>query len=170
MTDLVEQLLVLARADATGDAVHARIELGALTEEVAADVGAAHPSHPIQVSTMVGTVVSGDAAQLRRAVMNLIANAAVHTAPGTPIEVDVGVEGAVVIVRVLDRGPGLPPGDPAQLFERFVRGEASRTRESGGTGLGLAITAAVAARHGGTVTAAMRDGGGSVFTLRLPAV
>ena len=68
-----------------------------------------------------------------------------------------------------DHGPGLPPGDPNAVFERFWRDSAARGRDDGGAGLGLAIVAALVNAHGGTVDAANPPGGGALFTVRLPA-
>ncbi len=72
------------------------------------------------------------------------------------------------MARVRDHGPGLPPGEPEALFERFWRSSAARGREDGGAGLGLAIVAAIVNAHGGSVEAAGAAGGGAEFTVRLP--
>jgi len=74
-----------------------------------------------------------------------------------------------VRVEVRDHGPGLPPGDPAALFERFWRSEGGRERGRGGAGLGLAIVAAIVDAHGGQVEAADAADGGASFVVRLPA-
>jgi two-component system OmpR family sensor kinase len=69
---------------------------------------------------------------------------------------------------VRDHGPGLPPGDPNAVFERFWRDSSSRGRDDGGAGLGLAIVAALVGAHGGRVEAENAAGGGALFTVRLP--
>ena len=69
---------------------------------------------------------------------------------------------------VADRGPGIPDADLPRIFERFYRVDRSRTRDPGGTGLGLSIVQHLVELHGGTVTAANRDGGGALFTVALP--
>ena len=96
-------------------------------------------------------------------------NALVHTPAGTAIEVRVTARPARPCCEVRDHGPGLPEGDPSELFERFWRAEPGRERGPGGAGLGLAIVAAIVAAHGGTVTAADADGGGAAFVVRLPS-
>jgi two-component system OmpR family sensor kinase len=85
------------------------------------------------------------------------------------VEVRVSSEGDDAVLEVRDQGPGLPPGDPADLFERFWRAGAGRERGPGGAGLGLAIVAAIADAHGGSVSASNADGGGASFVVRLPA-
>ncbi|HEV2098888.1 MAG TPA: HAMP domain-containing sensor histidine kinase, partial [Stellaceae bacterium] len=108
--------------------------------------------------------IRGDGDALARAVRNLVENALAHTAPGTTVEIAIGSEG---VLRVMDRGPGVPKADREHIFRRFWR----RDRRSGGNaGLGLAIVARIAAMHGATVEVADRPGGGAVFTIRFPAV
>jgi signal transduction histidine kinase len=75
---------------------------------------------------------------------------------------------SAVCLTVEDQGPGLPPGDPEQVFERFFRGETNRRPGETGAGLGLAIVAAVVTAHGGSVSAAPRPGGGARFDIVLP--
>jgi signal transduction histidine kinase len=73
-----------------------------------------------------------------------------------------------VVIRVADKGPGIPEADLTRIFERFYRVDKDRSRESGGTGLGLSIVRHLVELHGGTVQAANRRDGGAVFTVRLP--
>jgi len=72
------------------------------------------------------------------------------------------------VIEVADTGPGLRLEDPDRVFERFYRGDNSRSRESGGSGLGLAIVQSIVLKHGGTVSAADAPGRGAVLTVRLP--
>src|SRR5262249_57731862 len=72
------------------------------------------------------------------------------------------------VLWVADEGPGIDPGVGARIFERFTRGDPSRSRGTGGAGLGLSIVAAIVEAHGGRVRASTRDGGGSMFEVRLP--
>ncbi|HEX2354899.1 MAG TPA: sensor histidine kinase, partial [Micromonosporaceae bacterium] len=72
------------------------------------------------------------------------------------------------VLRVADNGPGIPPEEQSEVFERFVRSDTSRSRAAGSTGLGLAIVAAVVDAHHGTVTVDSRPGD-TVFAVRLPA-
>jgi two-component system sensor histidine kinase SenX3 len=86
------------------------------------------------------------------------------------VRVTVEAEGGWLSIGVHDSGLGIAEADRERIFERFYRGPAARTRETGGAGagLGLAIVRHVAANHGGTVTVASAEGEGSTFTLRLP--
>lgn len=106
-----------------------------------------------------------DEVLIEHLVLNVLENAAKYTPAGSPIEIRAGVEGATVVVEVLDRGPGLPAGHEALVFEKFVRAAVS---PGGGFGLGLAICRAIALAHGGAMTAANREGGGAVFRVALP--
>ena len=108
------------------------------------------------------TVRTVEVAGIERAVSNLVDNAAKFDDTGGPIEVHV-VAGRV---EVLDRGPGIDPAEGDRLFDRFYRSEQARSRP--GSGLGLAIVADVVRRHGGTVFARPRDGGGAVVGFDLP--
>jgi two-component system sensor histidine kinase KdpD len=96
---------------------------------------------------------------------NLLGNAARHTPPGTAVEFRARTEPGWLMLEVADRGSGLPPGDPARLFDRFQRGPGAT---AGGTGLGLSLVKGFTEAQGGTVTAANRPDGGAVFTVRLP--
>jgi two-component system sensor histidine kinase KdpD len=96
---------------------------------------------------------------------NLLNNAAAYTPPGTLIEISAHADGTRFVLEVADRGPGLPPGDPMKLFDRFQRGPDAAP---GGTGIGLSLVKGFTEAQGGTVAAANRSGGGAVFTVRLP--
>jgi K+-sensing histidine kinase KdpD len=113
--------------------------------------------------------VRADFALTEQALGNLLLNAAVHTPPATPIQVAAGVDlgRQRVFFSVADRGPGLPPAVRAQLFKKFVRGEAAR---AGGLGLGLAIVGGLVAAQGGEVGCEENPGGGARFTIYLPHV
>jgi two-component system OmpR family sensor kinase len=114
-------------------------------------------------------MLDGDPGQLRQVLSNLMRNALVHTPAGTPVEVAVSHAGGDLVLEVRDHGPGLPAGDPAELFERFWRADPGRGRGRAGAGLGLSIVAAVVAAHGGHVEAQNAAKGGARFTVTLPA-
>ena len=92
-----------------------------------------------------------------------------HATAPAPITVTAGQEGNEVVVRVVDAGPGLPPEQAAQVFDRFWRADAARTRARGGTGLGMSIVAALVADHGGRVDFESTVEHGTTVTVRLPA-
>ncbi|MFI6484667.1 sensor histidine kinase [Nonomuraea sp. NPDC050663] len=112
-------------------------------------------------------VVLGDADRLYQVVTNLLANARSHTPPGTTVSTTLTVESGWLALRVRDDGPGIAPEVLPDLFDRFTRGDAGRSRQVGGTGLGLAIVAAVTAAHGGRVEVSSVPGD-TVFTVWLP--
>ena len=103
---------------------------------------------------------------IQQVLVNLLENASRHTPPGTPIDVSARKEDKSVLIEVADRGPGLPPGDPNLLFEKFYRAGESASRV--GTGLGLAICRGIVSLHGGRIQAENRPGGGAVFRFSLP--
>ncbi|HUG51745.1 MAG TPA: ATP-binding protein, partial [Terrimesophilobacter sp.] len=113
-------------------------------------------------------VVGGDATRLHQVVTNLLANARIHTPAGTQVTVTLGRGDAdTAVITVADNGPGIPEETKAVLFERFARGERSRSRAAGSTGLGLAIVRAVVAGHNGTVSVTSEPGR-TVFRVELP--
>jgi two-component system, OmpR family, sensor kinase len=165
---LVEDLLTLARLDEIAEAPHTQVRLDALAGDAVDDARATAPDREIALAAEGGTVVMGDAHQLRQVLGNLLRNALVHTPAGTPIEVSIANSGGSARVEVRDHGPGLPSEDPSALFERFWRAEGGRERGKAGAGLGLAIVAAIVDAHGGSVSAANAPGGGAVFAVVLP--
>lgn len=137
--------------------------------------------HPLQLSIEPGLpLIRADFVLLEQAIVNLLANAASHTPPGTPVELAVtsggGASGAATsaspsrnrshfLVSVSDRGPGLGPTDPSRIFDRFFRGDSAGP---GGSGLGLSIVKGFTEACGGSVEASNRSGGGATFSLLLP--
>jgi two-component system, OmpR family, sensor kinase len=168
MGGLVDDLLTLARIDEVREPAREPLDLRELLEDARDDARAAAPERAITLSPTGPVAALGDGDALRRVFANLLRNAIVHTPEGTPIELGLETTEARATVTVRDHGPGLPPGDPNAVFERFWRDSDSRGRDDGGAGLGLAIVAALVAAHGGTVDASNPTGGGALFTVRLP--
>lgn len=106
-----------------------------------------------------------DPVLLEQALINLLDNAARHTAAGGPIEVTARLDGAALLLAVSDRGPGLPAGAGERVFEKFYRGVASGGE---GAGLGLPICRGIVEAHGGRLRAFDRPGGGATFEIALP--
>jgi two-component system OmpR family sensor kinase len=165
---LVDDLLMLARLDQGRELRREPVDLVPLARDLVGDARVVDPGRPITLEADGAVVVAGDDPALRQVVGNLIANARVHTPPGTPVTVRVGVRDGLGVLEVADRGPGLAPGDAERVFERFFRADPSRARASGGTGLGLSIVAAVAEAHGGGVEVESAPGRGATFRIALP--
>jgi two-component system sensor histidine kinase SenX3 len=111
----------------------------------------------------------GSESQLATALGNLIENAVAYSDEGKTVAVTVQGDADKIEIEVADEGIGIAPDEVDRVFERFYRSDKARSREAGGTGLGLAIVKHIATNHGGRVDVSSRLGGGSTFTLRLPA-
>ncbi len=163
MTSLVEDLLLLARLDEGRDLESDPLDLTRLLIDAVSDAHAASPEHEFSLDLPEEPVViEGDDARLRQVFANLLANARVHTPAGTDVVTRVVIDGSTAVVTVTDDGPGIPHEIQGVLFERFARGDTSRSRIAGSTGLGLAIVAAVVEGHGGTVEVRSEPGDTSV--------
>jgi two-component system, OmpR family, sensor kinase len=172
MTSLVEDLLLLARLDEGRELDRDPVDLSLLLIDALSDAHAAGPDHRWRIQVPEAPVeVVGDAPRLHQVVMNLLANARVHTPEGTVVTAGLSVDedAGRAIVTVADNGPGIPEELQSTLFERFARGDSSRNRATGSTGLGLAIVQAVVEAHGGEVSVTSEPGD-TVFTVSLPLV
>ncbi|MGW2341993.1 HAMP domain-containing sensor histidine kinase [Streptomyces sp. NPDC001661] len=169
MTGLVEDLLLLARLDAGRPLSYEPTDLSPLVVDALSDARAADQSHSwrLELPDEPATVLA-DSARLHQVLVNLLANARTHTPPGTTVTARVHRHGPWVCLDVADDGPGIPAELLPHVFERFARGDSSRSRKAGSTGLGLAIVQAVATAHGGAVTVDSVPGR-TVFTVHLPA-
>ncbi len=175
MTALVEDMLLLARLDAGRDLRREPVGIARLLVEAVSDAHVAGPDHEWVLDVPEDEVeVPGDPDRLRQAIGNLLANARVHTPPGTRVTLALEVGDETVAVTAADDGPGIDPRLVPRLFERFTRGDDARSPSGvpggGGqssTGLGLAIVAAIVEAHGGTVEAESAPGR-TVFRLVLP--
>jgi two-component system OmpR family sensor kinase len=172
MTDLVSQLLTLARIDSDALVGTDDVNLAALVTDVIGAVSVTAPEHFIRFTPeeITGPHVVGDAATLRQLITNLVANATQHTPAGTTIEISLGIDdegGPHAVLIVNDDGPGMSQGDIAHAFDRFWRADTGRGR-AGGTGLGLSIVRATALAHHGTADITSAMGHGLTVTVRLP--
>ncbi|WP_461120738.1 sensor histidine kinase [Saccharothrix stipae] len=168
MTSLVEDLLLLARLDAGRPLARAPVELSRLVVDTVSDARIAGPDHEWRLELPPDAVqVTGDADKLHQVLANLLSNARTHTPPGTTVTTSLSTVEGGVRVAVSDDGPGIPAGQQGEVFERFSRGEVSRSRAAGSTGLGLSIVAAVVASHNGSVRLASGPGR-TTFTVHLP--
>ncbi|MDH6544587.1 HAMP domain-containing sensor histidine kinase [Streptomyces sp. SPB4] len=168
MTGLVEDLLLLARLDAGRPLSTTDTDLAPLVVDAVSDARAAGPDHHWHLALPDEPApVRADAARIQQVLVNLLANARTHTPPGTTVTARVSRETSAVRLRVEDDGPGIPPELLPHVFERFARGDASRSRSAGSTGLGLAIVQAVVSAHGGHVEVHSAPGS-TVFEVALP--
>jgi two-component system, OmpR family, sensor kinase len=175
MAALVEDMLLLARLDAGRPLDSAEIDLGHLVLEAVNDARVVDSERRYRVSLPdAPLIVRGDAHRLHQVVSNLLNNARRHTPAGTTVSVAGRATDGLVEVIVHDDGPGLPPPLHGKEFERFSRGDASRTRlggaagQGGGAGLGLSIVQAIVRAHGGDVSVQSQPGD-TTFVFRFPA-
>jgi two-component system OmpR family sensor kinase len=168
MTSLVEDLLLLARLDAGRPLGREPVDVSRLILDTVSDARIAGPDHEWRLALPPDAVqVTGDAHKLHQVVANLLSNARTHTPPGTTVTTSLSTVDDEVEVSVTDDGPGIPPELQGEVFERFSRGDTSRSRAAGSTGLGLSIVAAVVASHEGSVRLDSKPGR-TTFTVRLP--
>jgi two-component system, OmpR family, sensor histidine kinase KdpD len=169
MTDLVTNVLDLTRFEAGGPELRAEWEtVDELVHLARQRVAARLAGYGVEVNLPENlAAVRVDAGLAVQLFANLFDNLARHTPPGTRVRITAMNEPDRVRVILEDDGPGLPPGDPDRLFDKFQRG--SEEGSSGGVGLGLAICRAIARAHGGDIRALRGERGGARFELTLPA-
>ena len=153
MTHLVEDMLLLARLDTGRPLEREPVDLSRLVVDAVSDAHIAGPEHQWSLDLPdEPVVVSGDEARLHQVLANLLANARTHTPAGTSVTTSLTADDAGgAVLTVADDGPGIPEWLQPEIFERFARGDSSRSRRGGSTGLGLAIVAAVVRAHRGTI-------------------
>ena len=168
MNALVSDLLLLARLDEGQDLETTDVDLADLVFNAVNDAAVSAAAHHWVTDVPDEPVwVRGDRAKLHQAVANLLSNAGVHTPDGTTVTTTL-TAGASVGLTVSDDGPGIDAALLPHLFERFVRADKSRSRQSGNSGLGLAITASIVEAHKGSI-GADSGGGATTFTVWLPS-
>jgi two-component system OmpR family sensor kinase len=168
MSTLVEDMLLLARLDAGRDIERRPVDLTRLVVEAVDDARVVDPERHWTFDVPdEPVVVDGDEQRLHQAVTNLLTNASRHPPPQTTVDVRLR-DGDGVRLEVHDDGPGIDPALLPAIFERFTRGDSSRTRASGGAGLGMSLVRAIMHAHHGTATVDSRPGD-TTFTLTLPA-
>lgn len=166
MARLVEDLLLLAHLDEGRPLDHGAVDLVPLVEDVIVDVSASHPSRTITLDGAGQAFVRGEAASLRRVILNLVINSALHTPASATIVVTATVHSDQVVLEVRDSGPGMDEDGVRHAFDRFWRADASRTRA--GSGLGLSIVAGIVEAHGGEITLDSTPGQGTTVRIVLP--
>lgn len=169
MSQLVEDMLLLARLDTGRRVATDLLDVSDLVINAVHDAHIAAPDHLWALDIPSESVsLIGDRSRLYQAVANLLSNARIHTPPGTTIVTSlVSNDDQTVTLIVADNGPGIPESLLPNVFERFARGDGSRSRDSGSTGLGLAITRAVIKAHRGAIDL-RSDRTGTRVTVTLP--
>ncbi len=169
--ELVSELLTLTRLEDDGHGEERTpVELDHLIREVAeeSDLEARNRGCTVAVTRCQACVVVGVPTLLRRALENVVGNAVAYTASGTQVDLTLETQGIEAVIRVRDRGPGVPEAELNDIFRAFYRLSHGRERQSGGVGLGLAITERAIVAHRGSVSAMNAPDGGLIVEMRLP--
>jgi two-component system OmpR family sensor kinase len=169
MTKLVEDLLLLARLDAGRPLETSEVDLSRLVIDAVSGAHVAGPGHSWRLElTDEPVTVQGDPQRLHQILANLLSNGRAHTPPGTTVTTSLFCHpDGNAVLTVTDDGPGIARELLPAVFERFARGDSSRSRAAGSTGLGMAIVSAVVIAHHGTVRVTSRPGC-TEFEVRLP--
>lgn len=171
-SDLIEKLMLLARADSGAEAIHfERIDLAESLREACGQGRTLADAKQLTFEQQIGNsnlFVEGDKHALERLFLILMDNAVKYTQPGGQVTVSLVISKDFAAVEVRDTGIGIASEDLPHIFERFYRAEKARSREFGGIGLGLSIGRWIAEAHGGIIEVESNVGRGSVFRVRLP--
>ena len=169
MTRVVQDLLLLARADA-GQLVLKRrpCDAGELMKSVAMSFRSQPPPSVQSIPVEGPLPLLGDPDHLKRLLLNLVQNAHRHTPPEGRITLSAERDSDCVRLSVADTGEGIPAEALPRVFDRFFRVDAARTRSAGGTGLGLSICRSIAQAHGGEITLESAVGRGTTVRIELP--
>jgi signal transduction histidine kinase len=172
LSGLIDDLFQMAQLDAGG--LHLDREFNSLSDLISDTLESFSELAARQELTLEGSAAPGvdpvymDARRIGRVLSNLISNALRHTPPGGQVQVQALPLPTGVLVEVTDTGEGIRSEDLPYVFERFYRGEKSRSRETGGAGLGLAIAKGIVEAHGGRIDLESLPGG-TRFYFNLPA-
>lgn len=165
--DIVERLLLLARAERPDSVTLTSVALVPFLEDVFMRWAEIAP-RAWQLGEIADVTLEADEAWLRAALDALLENAVHYTDDYARIELSARRDGTDAVLAVSDSGQGIAPDALEVIFDRFGRSDTARTRREGGAGLGLAIVQAIARAHRGACTVRSVEGEGSVFELRLP--
>ncbi|KYF72182.1 ATP-binding protein [Sorangium cellulosum] len=173
LNGMIGELLTLSRLESgRGMERTERVDLTALVEQLVEDAAfeAEQQGCSVELGARDACSLDGNGELLRRAIENVVRNAARFTEAGTAVRVDLECAGGLAELRVRDRGPGVPEAALGDIFRPFYRVDDHRARGAGGTGIGLAITQRAVLLHGGEIEARNAEDGGLMVVLRLPVV
>ncbi len=171
LSRLIDDLFELSQLDSDGPRFEMRrVDLSSVVSDAVESfaMGAASRDIALRLEQVNSILVEAEPVKIARVINNVIENAC-HFAPvGTTIDVSIDTTDSNAVVSVRDRGVGIGSADMPYLFDRFYRGEKSRSRQFGGAGLGLAIAKGIIEAHSGTIYAENAEGGGARFTFSVP--
>jgi heavy metal sensor kinase len=169
MTRLVDDLLLLARADTGGLPIHRQpVELDDIFLEVYRQVQNIGSPVQVTIKEVDQAYVLGDPDRLKQLLLNLVDNAIKYTPAGGEVSMSLSKNDGTALVVIQDTGVGIPPEDLPRIFDRFYRVDKARTRNPGGSGLGLSIAMWIANAHSGDIMVESTLGEGSTFSVTLP--
>jgi signal transduction histidine kinase len=165
---MTNDLLLLAQSDSGLQLRREPVEIDTLLLEVLRELRPLAGAVQLRMGAEDQVLVLGDRDRIKQALLNLGVNALQHTSAGGSVTLGLARQADRVAISVADTGAGIPADVLPQIFERFFRVDAARTRNRGGAGLGLSIVHWIAEAHGGQITATSQIGVGSTFILFLP--
>lgn len=168
LTQLVADLLALARADAGVAIQQQPVELDRVLLDAVGDARHLARGQRLVVARIEAFVVCGDADRLKQLVLILLDNALKYTPDGRTVSVALDRHKGWAALEIRDEGIGIPADDVPHVFERFYRADPARSRDPGGTGLGLPIARWIVEQHGGAITLTSEVGKGTQVLVRLP--
>lgn len=170
LTRLAGRLLQLARADAGASPIRQEVRIDEIVADAVARITPAASRAELQVrlESLPTCIILADPEQLQQVVDNLLDNAVKYNRVGGDLTVRGRREDDQVVIEFVDTGVGIQPAALPHIFDRFFRGDASRSRKGGGAGLGLSIARALVEAQGGTIEVSSQIDRGSTFRLRFP--
>lgn len=169
MSRLLDDLLLLARADTGGLPLHHEpVELDNVLIEVYRQVSRIEKPVTVELTDVDQVMIVGDEDRLKQLILNLVDNGIKYSQPGGTVKLSLAKDDSMAYLTVSDTGIGIPPEDLPHIFDRFYRVDKARSRGQGGSGLGLAIVKWVVQAHGGDIKVNSVVGEGTEFRITLP--